>query len=125
MRRSIYHLSILLVIFFRMYQAMIGITYRYMAMVLLTSHQPISWAVIGPQERLLGRMVSGDRLFWDGQVVQKDVDVNVVLSPLRGNWKSCNLALVFLCYSHCYLLPLPVGSKHALSAYDHDYAHAQ
>jgi len=95
MRRSIYRLSILLVIRFPTYQAMTGIISNYMAIVLLMSHQPISWEVIGTQAKLLVQMVSGDTRFWDGQVARKDVDVNVGLSQLIGNWKSCNIVLVF------------------------------
>ena len=95
MRRSIYRLSILLVIRFPTYQAMTGIISNYMAMVLLMSHQLISWEVIGTQARLLVQTVLGDIRFWDGQVVLKDVDVNVGSSQLIGNWKSCNIVLVF------------------------------
>ena len=77
-----------------------------MDMALLMSHPLISWEVIGLLGRLLGQMLSGDRLFWDGQVVRKDVDVNAELSLLRGNWKSCNLACMLML--SCYPLPLPV-----------------
>lgn len=95
MRRSIYRLPILLVIRSPTYQAMTGIIFNYMAMVLLMSHQLILWEVIGTQARLLVQMVLGDTRFWDGQVARKDVDVNVGLSQLIGNWKSCNIVLVF------------------------------
>ena len=92
-----------------------------MDMVLPMSHLLISSEVIGLLGRLPGQMLSGDRRFWDGQVVRKDVDVNAESSLLKGNWKSCNLACMLMLSSllsiavagrvqACTVMPMPMPS---------------